>query len=254
MRLQRLTNLEVLALQKEYAELGRSASPALKSHPRQREEADERHQEGADAKCREAYADARRTEVVESFDEIVVEEEKPAADETMVVLSRGGFVKRMPPKSYVRAAASDDAAELPFAVVPAMTDEKLLFFTDLGNCYPVLAAQIPEGKPRDRGITAGGLLAGLDHGERVVALLNAGDWSGELVLATEGGLDQAHGHERVQRAQVEVCGGQPQKRRPAADGAESLGLREHAARDPHGHGHPFRHRGNLARSAARPRA
>ena len=109
-------------------------------------------------------------------------------DETMVVLSRGGFVKRMPPKSYVRAAASDDAAELPFAVVPAMTDEKLLFFTDLGNCYPVLAAQIPEGKPRDRGITAGGLLAGLDHGERVVALLNAGDWSGELVLATEGGL------------------------------------------------------------------
>ena len=186
MRLQRLTNLEVLALKKEYAELEKRIA-ALKSIL-----ASEKKLMNVIKKelteIREAYADARRTEVVESFDEIVVEEEKPAADETMVVLSRGGFVKRMPPKSYVRAAASDDAAELPFAVVPAMTDEKLLFFTDLGNCYPVLAAQIPEGKPRDRGITAGGLLAGLDHGERVVALLNAGDWSGELVLATEGGL------------------------------------------------------------------
>ena len=39
---------------------------------------------------------------MESFDEIVVEEEKPAADETMVVLSRGGFVKRIRDKKDTR--------------------------------------------------------------------------------------------------------------------------------------------------------
>src|SRR5699024_9750845 len=95
---------------------------------------------------REAYADPRRTEIVDSFEEIVIEEEKPVADEAVVVLSRGGFVKRMAPKTYERAAAGEPA-ELPKCALRTMTDRKLAFFTDRGNCYPIAVEQIPDARP-----------------------------------------------------------------------------------------------------------
>ena len=85
-------------------------------------------------------------------------------------------------------AASGEQSELPRKVIRTMTDAKLLFFTDRGNCYPVNADQIPEGRPKERGLALGGLLAGLEDGEQAIAFLDAGNWSGELVFVTEGGM------------------------------------------------------------------
>jgi DNA gyrase/topoisomerase IV subunit A len=125
---------------------------------------------------------------VDSFEQIVIEEEKPVADEAAVILSRAGFVKRMLPKTYDKAVSAEEQPELPKTVIRTMTDAKLLFFTDKGNCYPVTVEQIPESRPKDRGLALGGLLAGLENGETVVSLLEAGDWSGDLLFVTEGGL------------------------------------------------------------------
>ena len=44
---------------------------------------------------REKYADARRTELVGSFETIVIEAEMPEPDEARVLLTRNGFIKRM---------------------------------------------------------------------------------------------------------------------------------------------------------------
>lgn len=109
------------------------------------------------------------------------------ADEATVVLSRNGFIKRMQPKSFERTSA-DEQSELPKRVIRTMTDARLLFFTDRGNCYPITVEQIPEARPRDRGLAIGGLLAGLESGENVVALMEAGDWSGDWLFVTRGGL------------------------------------------------------------------
>ena len=49
-------------------------------------------------------------------------------------------------------------------------------------------SQIPECRPRERGLALGGLLAGLEKGENLVALLHPGDYSGEYLFATAGGL------------------------------------------------------------------
>ena len=43
---------------------------------------------------REAYADPRRTEIVDSFEEIVIEEEKPVADEAAVSYTHLDVYKR----------------------------------------------------------------------------------------------------------------------------------------------------------------
>ena len=49
-------------------------------------------------------------------------------------------------------------------------------------------SQIPECRPRDRGIALGGLLAGLEKGENLVSLTPAGNYEGELLFATQNGL------------------------------------------------------------------
>ncbi len=182
MRLQRLTNLEILTLRKEYAELLKliaNLKAILASEKKLMNVIKKELME-----IREKFADPRRTELVDSFQEIVIEPETPVADETAVVLTRAGFVKRMPPKALEKADKNDAPAQ----VISCFTDEKLLFITDLGNCYPVPVSQIPECRPRDRGIALGGLLAGLEKDENLVSLTPAGNYEGELLFATQNGL------------------------------------------------------------------
>lgn len=186
MRLQRLTNLEILSLRKEYEELLKRIDMLkgiLASEKKLMNVIKKELKE-----IRDAYADPRRTEIVPSFEQIVIEEEKPVADEATVILSRSGFVKRMPPKTYERAVSAGEQTELPKCVIKTMTDARLLFFTDRGNCYPVTVEAIPDARPKDRGLALGGLLAGLEDGERAIALLEAGDWSGEWLFVTSSGL------------------------------------------------------------------
>ncbi|MBQ4088656.1 MAG: DNA topoisomerase (ATP-hydrolyzing) subunit A [Clostridia bacterium] len=182
MRLQRLTNLEILTLRKEYADLQKliaSLKAILASEKKLMNVIKTELTE-----IREKYADERRTELVDSFKEIVIEQEKPVADEAVVICTRAGFIKRMAPKTFEKAEMQD----APERVIPCLTDEKLLFITDMGNCYPVAVSQIPECRPRERGLAPGGLLAGLETGENLVTVLHPGDYSGEYLFCTANGL------------------------------------------------------------------
>ncbi len=187
MRLQRLTNLEVLALRKEYEELTKlinRLNGILASEKKLMAVIKKELQE-----VRQKFADPRRTELVDSFEEIVIEEEKPAADEAVVFATQAGFIRRMAPKAFDKALSSGDFTDPPKTILRTMTDRKLMFFTDMGNCYLLNVAQVAEStKPKERGLALGGLLAGLESDEKLVALLDAGDWSGEILLATEKGL------------------------------------------------------------------
>lgn len=187
MRLQRLTNLEVLALRKEYEELTKLINRLkgiLASEKKLMAVIKKELQE-----VRQKFADPRRTELVDSFEEIVIEEEKPAADEAVVFATQAGFIRRMAPKAFDKAQSSGDFTDPPKTILRTMTDRKLMFFTDMGNCYLLNVAQVAEStKPKERGLALGGLLAGLESDEKLVALLDAGDWSGEILLATEKGL------------------------------------------------------------------
>ena len=187
MRLQRLTNLEVLSLRKEYEDLTKLIANLKAILGSERKLMNVIKKELGE--IRERFADPRRTELVDSFDEIVVEEEKPVADETVVILTQAGFVKRMAPKAYDKAVANAEFADPPRQAIRTMTDAKLLFFTDIGNAY-ILAAEriVDSAKAKDRGLPLGGVLAGLENDESLVSLIEAGDWSGELMFVTRKGL------------------------------------------------------------------
>ena len=188
MRLQRLTNLEILTLRNEYAEVLKRIKyleSILKSEKKLisviRDELME---------IREKYADARRTQLVGAFEEAEIVPDAPVADEAVVYLTRAGFVKRMQPKLFEKSVQNGEIPVEPPYRFACETTDKLLFFTDLGSCYPVTVAQVPECRAKDRGLPLGGLLAGLEKGENVVSLLcvKPSDFKGELLFVSRGGL------------------------------------------------------------------
>ena len=185
MRLQRLTGLEILALRKEHEELMRLVDKlqsilgsekkllALIKHEL--------------FEIRDKYADPRRTKLQDApSGPIIIEEELPQAEEAVIMLTRTGFLKRMTPKAHERAQANNEIEPMR-QTFHTMTDHKLLFFTDLGCCYPILVEQVPECKIKDRGLPLNGLLQGFEKHEQLASLLclAPGDESGDLLFITK---------------------------------------------------------------------
>ncbi len=170
MRLQRLTNLEILALRKEYEDLMkliRSLKAILGS---------EKKLLGVIAKelreIGEEFADARRTSI-EEIEEIKPDktDNAPVPDEAVVVYTGAGQFKRVAPSVYRKnplPAPDEDPREAPRFLFTTRTDESLLIFTDAGNCYPLPVSALSECRPKDRGQLPAGLLPKLGEDERVI--------------------------------------------------------------------------------------
>lgn len=167
MRLQRLTNLEIVALRKEYEDILKlidRLEGILGSEKKLLNVIKKELQEIADE-----YADERRT-AIEAADEIPAETftEVIAPEETIVAYTRAGFLKRMRPDVYrknplpAREESATDSAEFLFM---SRTDETLLIFTNHGNCYPLNVNTLNECRPKDRGQLLSGVLVGLEDGE-----------------------------------------------------------------------------------------
>ena len=189
MRLQRLTNLEILALRNEHAEVLKRIQyleSILKSEKKLisviRDELTE---------IKRKYATPRRTQLTGGFEEAEFAPPPPVADEAVVYMTETGFVKRMTPRVFEKAAQGGEIAGRPPYLFECETNDGLLFFTDLGNCYPVTVSQVPECRAKDRGLPLGGLLAGLQKDETAVSvlLMRVGEgFAGELLFVTRKGL------------------------------------------------------------------
>ena len=170
MRLQRLTNLEIVALRKEYEDILKlidKLEGILGSEKKLLNVIKKELQEIADE-----YADERRT-TIEAAEEVSAEafKEVIAPEEVIVAYTRAGFLKRIRPDVYrknplpTREENEPDSAEFLFM---SRTDETLLIFTDHGNCYPLSVNSLNECKPRDRGQLLTGVLVGLEDGEKAL--------------------------------------------------------------------------------------
>lgn len=172
MRLQRLTNLEVLALKKEYAELCRLISEleaVLASEKKLMNVIKKELKAVADK-----YGDDRRTEIVDTGDVVeAVQKDEIIAEEALVTYSRAGLLRRMyPPRARKQASEGDAAEETPLYRFETLTDHTLYFFTDHGNCYPLSVSALPEmNKPKERGMLLSSVLAGLEENEMPIQIL-----------------------------------------------------------------------------------
>jgi len=174
MRLQRLTNLEILALRREYEEVLRlidklegilaSECKLLNVIKTELTEMAAEHNE------------PRRTQLVKEEEESFASaEEEVVPEDAVVIYSFGGQLKRMYPKFYEKLPPPDPQSgisEIPKFLFNTLTDHTLLFFTDKGNCYPLSVGNLPEAnRPKDRGVLLSGVLAGLETGETLCQLM-----------------------------------------------------------------------------------
>lgn len=173
MRLQRLTNLEILALRKEYEELLKliarlegilGSEKKLLAVIRKELEA-----------LAEEYGDERRTSIEKNQAvQLEPEDERPLPEECVVAYTWGGQLKRMSPANYRKAplpAFQENRKESARFLFNAQTDHTLLIFTNLGNCYSLSVGKLQESKPKDRGQLLSGVLAGLEEKEEALHML-----------------------------------------------------------------------------------
>ena len=168
MRLQRLTNLEILALRKEYEDLLKLIDRLEGILHSEKKLVNVIRKELAE--IAEEYGDARRT-TLEDANAATVElpDETPVAEEAVVAYTYGGQLKRMYPANYRKMplpTRDEDPVEAAEYLFQTATDETLLIFTNHGNCYPLSVGTLNECKPKDRGQLLQGVLAGLEEGEK----------------------------------------------------------------------------------------
>ena len=153
--LYRLTGLEIKVFQKEYAELEKIIKRLRKILAHENELLKVIKAELKEITDR--FRNPRRTMIVEDDSEAKIDlEELIVVEDVMITISKDGFIKRIPVKTYQRsnAKAEDieyrEGDELKF-LFKSNTTENILLFTDKGNMYQVKGINIPEGKWKEKG-------------------------------------------------------------------------------------------------------
>lgn len=122
------------------------------------------------------FADPRRTAIVaQTEDADVPMEELLVERDIAVVISRDGYIKRLPLEAYLEKRRGRTSVGLSRKeqdaladLVIASTHHILLFFSNKGHCYQLRAYEIPAASREAKGMHLGQLLH-LDSDEQIVA-------------------------------------------------------------------------------------
>ncbi len=151
------------------------------------------------AEVAEKYGDDRRTKIVKGGVKMLSVEDLIADEESVLVLTQGGYVKRTNPSEYkvqkrggVGVVDLDTKEEdVVTTLLTTSAHSDLLFFTDKGKVYQTKMFDIPEGRRATKGKSIMNFLA-LTSEEKVTSVLAVrkeewqGDWS--LILVTKNGV------------------------------------------------------------------
>ena len=163
LRLQRLTNLELLAIEKEYKEVKkkiRELKAILGSEEKLRAVIKTELIE-----IRDRYGIPRRTQLIQAEKTIAAPElETKISEEAVVLLLDGARIRRMPKRTQ------PIEGERVITAVETRTDRRIKFFTKLDACFTLAVDEIPESKPGGRPINLNSILT-LEKDEMVVTCM-----------------------------------------------------------------------------------
>lgn len=108
---------------------------------------------------KETYGDKRRTKIVTQNAEDIEDEDLIPKEETIISLTRGGYIKRVSPSAYKiqkrggkgiigMETKGDDVVE---HFLYTSTHDRILFFTNQGKVYQTVAYEIPKSTRIGRG-------------------------------------------------------------------------------------------------------
>jgi len=126
----------------------------------------------------EKYGDLRRTKIVKRAATILSAEDLVADEDSVLVLTQGGYIKRTNPNEYRRQKRGGvgvmdlDTKEEDFVTqfLTASAHNDILFFSDRGKAYQLKMYDLPEGKRATKGKSIMNFLS-LEQGETVTSVL-----------------------------------------------------------------------------------
>ena len=151
---------------------------------------------------KDSYGDERKTKLVRSSPNEFSEADLIPDEETMIVLTRGGYIKRIKPENYRiqkrggkgligMETKEEDVVEHLFT---CNTHASLLFFTSAGKVYQVAAYEIPEGVRTAKGKAIFNFLS-VAQNEQITSVLAVGKpkkasqvEKGYIVMVTKHGI------------------------------------------------------------------
>lgn len=195
MRLQRLTNLEVITLRDEFEKLMKliaqleaiiqSEKKLVKLLIKELKEVQEKNH------------DERRTAIIEDeFADVVIAPEPEKIVEYMVSFTADHKIQKYLLKDF-NSRLSADALEVPGIftnVSPLNSNDKLMVFTNLGNVYQLSAESIPQvSKKTDRGLMLNAIISGYAPDEKMLYFtpLCQTNPQRKLVIVTQNGMIKA---------------------------------------------------------------
>lgn len=177
LRLYKLIGLEILQLQKEYADT--IAKIAEYKNILNSRKAMNRVIKKDLEKIKKEYAVGRKT-VIEDGKAAVVEEVKLVEQEVMFVMDRFGYAKTLDMSTYERNRDTVHAENK--YVFPCLNTDKICIFTDTGNLHQMKVLSLPMTKLRDKGTPIDNLSNYNSSDENIVYLCAANTLKGGKYL------------------------------------------------------------------------
>ncbi|MFA4967241.1 MAG: DNA gyrase subunit A [Candidatus Margulisiibacteriota bacterium] len=194
MRLQKLTQLERLKLEEEYEALKKLIAELKKILGSRKEILKIINRELQEMK--EKYGDARRTSLVAAAEDISIEELIPEM-EVAILITRDGYVKRMPVTAFraqlrggrgVSGMATREEDQIDKIFVSS-THSYILFMSNKGKVYKVKVFELPEASRAGKGSSIANFLQ-VGEGETITAAIriDSFDKKNFLMMSTRNGL------------------------------------------------------------------
>ncbi len=145
---------------------------------------------------KEKYKGDRRTQIVASGLKEFKEEDLVSLEETVIVMTADGYIKRMPPQTFKsqkrggKGLIGSEVGEEDFLshFISASTHDNILFFTDKGRAFQTKVYEIPVGTRTSKGKLVQNFLE-IPSDENVNAIVNYPHGSKDfLVMVTKKGV------------------------------------------------------------------
>jgi DNA gyrase subunit A len=152
------------------------------------------------SELKEKFKDERKTKVFEQKVGEISDEELIPEEETIIVLTKGGYIKRVSPRAYkiqkrggrgvIGIETNQEDEVLNFLL--ANTKDQLLFFVESGKVFSLPAFEIPEESRLSKGRSITNFLE-ISNQEKILTLLSLGkkdleDKTKYLVTVTKEGI------------------------------------------------------------------
>ncbi len=193
MQLRRLAALERDKIEKEYEELKKIIDrlTAILKDPKKVLEIIVKEL----TELKEKYGDARRTKIYKQKIGEFSEEDLIPKEETLITLTRTGYVKRVPRTIYraqrrggkgVTGMTTKEEDEIE-QIISATTHDMLLFFTNTGKVFGTKVWEIPESSRQSKGQAVVNLID-LGQDEKIMSILPMNSKGAHLLMTTRKGI------------------------------------------------------------------